>query len=222
MPTQKASNKGTIIFFHGNAENISSHFLNLAWITHEGYNLFIFDYRGYGASEGKVDQKGIFEDSFAALEKGLELHQSISPKGKLIVYGQSLGGIISLRALADWEHTSRVNLIVQDSAFLSYQDIAFDKLKSFWPTYLLSPLAYLLVSDKYASDKVLYKFSNPLLVISGEKDIVVPFKFSKEIYKKSKSEKKWFWEIKNGTHSDVFAFHDFKYRELFLKLLETI
>ncbi len=222
MPTQKLPSKGTIVFFHGNAENLSSHFLNLAWITHEGYNLFIFDYRGYGASEGSVNQKGIYEDSFAALEKGHDLHLKTSPQGKFIVYGQSLGGIVSLRALADWQYTNKVNLIVQDSTFTSYQDIAFDKLKGFWLTFLISPLAYVLVSDEFASDKIISKIKNPLLVISGEKDFVVPFKFSQELYKNSKSERKWFWEIKDGRHSDVFAFNEFKYRKQFLLFLETI
>lgn len=222
MPTIKIKPKGTIIFFHGNAENISSHFLNLAWITHEGYNVFIFDYRGYGASQGTPGQEGIYLDSLAALDLGRDLNQKISPRGKLIVLGQSLGGVVSLRALVDWQFKKEVDLIVQDSTFMSYKDVAFDKLKSYWPTFLFSPLALVLISDEYASLKVAHKIKSPLLVISGDKDQVVPLKFSKELFKKVKSKKKWFWKIKNGIHTDVFAYHDFKYRKKFLDFLETL
>ena len=222
MPSMKMKPKGTIVFFHGNAENLSSHFLNLAWITHEGYNLFIFDYRGYGASDGTPNQSGIYEDSFAALDKGWDLHQKISPHEKFIVYGQSLGGVVALRALAEWKHTSDVDLVVQDSAFMSYKDLAFDKLNSFWATFLISPLAFVLISDKYSSDKIISQIRNPLLVISGERDNVVPLKFTRKIYKQAQSEKKWFWKIENGIHTDVFAYHDFKYRKKFLYFLSTL
>jgi uncharacterized protein len=222
MPTTIKHAKGTIVFFHGNAENISSHFLNLAWITHEGYNLFIFDYRGYGASEGTPNPKGIFNDSFTALNQGLEFHQKTSPDSNFIVYGQSLGGVVALRALQDWEHIDQVNLIVQDSTFMSYQDVAFDKLKSFWGTFLFSPIAYLLISDEFASDKNMEKINRPMLIISGESDLVVPHKFSEEIYKKSISNPKWFWKIKDGHHGDVFALHEKKYRAKFLDFLDSI
>jgi alpha-beta hydrolase superfamily lysophospholipase len=222
MPSTKIKPKGTIVFFHGNAENLSSHFLNLAWITHEGYNLFIFDYRGYGASEGSPNPSGIYEDSFAALDKGFELHQKFSPKEKFIVYGQSLGGVIALRALADWRFSNDIDLLVQDSTFMSYKDLAFDKLNSFWLTFLISPLAFVLISDKFSSDQVIDKIKIPMLVISGDKDYIIPLKFTKEIYKNSKSKKKWFWQIENGIHGDVFAYHDFKYRKKFLELLNNL
>ncbi len=222
MPSVTFAPKGTIVFFHGNAENISSHFLNLAWITHEGYNVFIFDYRGYGASEGKPNQTLIHEDALAALEIGYELYLKSSPEGKFIVYGQSLGGAISMRAINDYKFKDKISLIVQDCAYLSYQDIAFDKLKNHWLTFLISPLAFILVSDEYAADKTINNIRNPLLVIVGLKDQIVPAKFGKEIYKHSKSPLKWIWEIKDGVHSDVFAYHGYKYRKKFLHFLEDI
>ncbi len=222
MPSKKFAPRGTIVFFHGNAQNISTHFLNLAWITNEGYNVFIFDYRGYGASEGSPSQKEVNEDSLAALDKGWELHQKTSPKEKFIVYGQSLGGVISLRATSEWKKKNEIDLLVQDSTFMSYKDIAFDKLTDHWITFLISPLAFVLVSDAYASDKVIKKVKVPLLVISGTDDFVVPLKFSEEIYSASKSKKKIFWKIKDGIHGDVFAYHSHKYRADFLQLLDSL
>ena len=51
--------KGTVIHFHGNAENITNHYTFVQWLPSEGFNLFVFDYRGYGASSGKPDLEGM-------------------------------------------------------------------------------------------------------------------------------------------------------------------
>lgn len=213
--------KGTIILFHGNAQNLSTHFMNLAWIIKQGYNLFIFDYRGYGKSEGEPDQKGIYEDALAALGKGRELNLTHGG-GLYIVYGQSLGGIISMRALADYKDISAVDLIVQDSTFSSYKKIAFDRMTSRWFLYPLSPLAYLTVSDEYASDKIIHCIKNPTLVIVGQKDPVIPQSFGKQIFKEIGSKKKWLWKLPEGVHIDVFHGGQESYREKFLQLLESI
>src|SRR5574341_868653 len=58
--------KATVIHFHGNAENISTHFQAVAWLAREGFNVFVFDYRGYGQSDGKPNPEGIEEDEVAA------------------------------------------------------------------------------------------------------------------------------------------------------------
>jgi len=213
--------KSTIIFFHGNAENLSSHFLNLAWLTRYGHDIFVFDYRGYGKSEGTPDQKGAHMDGLAALEQAYHHHKEVGSE-KFIVYGQSLGGIISLRALAEFKHRSEVTLLVQDSTFSSYKSIAFDKLKEYWPTWPLSPLAYILVSDSYSSKDFAKLISpTPILVIHGLHDQVVPFKNGKKLFDLASSPK-WMWEIENGIHTDVFLLHGFRYRRKFLKFLEEL
>src|SRR5262245_39943051 len=51
FPAKTKKPKGTIVQFHGNAQNISTHFFSLIWLIEEGYNFFTFDYRGYGKSE---------------------------------------------------------------------------------------------------------------------------------------------------------------------------
>ena len=68
FPAQKSPAKATIVFFHGNAENLTAHFLHLAWITAESYNLFIFDYPGYGLSEGKPTPKSCLDSGHAAVD----------------------------------------------------------------------------------------------------------------------------------------------------------
>lgn len=220
FPAKTAKVKGTIIHFHGNAQNMSAHFLGLSWVMDRGYNLFAWDYRGYGISDGKPTPEGVHQDSLAALGEGRKLWAE-NGKGKFIVYGQSLGGAVSMRALADYEDITQVDLVVQDSTFMSYQDLSFYKLKH---SLLLpfSPLAYVLISDKFSSEDFVKKIQRPILVIVGSKDDVVDERFGKKIFKTLKTDKKWLWKIPHGGHINVF--HDPKspYRDQFISLLESL
>ncbi len=213
--------KGTIVQFHGNAENMSSHFLNLAWLVNEGYNLFVWDYRGYWLSEGESNPTGVYEDSLAALDKALELHKSSGGK-HFVVFGQSLGGAISLRAVPDFKGKDAITLVVQDSTFSSYEDIAVDKMRSVWLLWPFSPLGYLLISDKYASEDVFSKITWPTLVITGGKDVVMPAKFGKKIYKGIASKQKWYWHVEEAPHISTFHVEGGRYRKEFLDLLDKI
>lgn len=214
--------KGTIVFFHGNAQNISSHFINLSWITKEGYELFIFDYRGYGRSEGSPNPKGINKDAIAALEYAYQKIHLPNQGKKFIVYGQSLGGVISMRALFDWKYKNKINLVVMDSTFSSYSDVGFDKLKSSWATLLVSPLSYLIVDNSRASKEYLPKLSPiPLLVIHGNSDKVISHHFGREIYKLA-NKPKYFWKIEGGRHLQIFWPPYESYRKKFINLLKNI
>lgn len=215
----RGKSKGTIVQFHGNAENISSHFLALAWVVNEGYNLFTFDYRGYWLSEGDANPDGVYRDSLAALEKAFELHQSAGGK-HFVVFGQSLGGAISLRAVPDFRNKDKISLIVQDSTFSSYEEIAADKMRSVWLLWPLSPLAYPLISDKYSSEEVFDEITWPTLVITGGKDFVMPAKFGKRIYRNIASKKKWHWHVKEAPHISSFHVENGRWRTEFLKLLD--
>ena len=222
LKTSQDNIKGTIVHFHGNAENITTHFLSLAWLVNYGYQIFIFDYRGYGKSEGKTSQKGIYFDALAAFNYSHRLHKE-KGAGKYIVYGQSLGGIISLRALMDFPKKKDIHLVVMDSTFSSYQKIAFDKMTDSWITIPFSPLVYLLISDEMESFSHIQNLSVPLLVIHGDSDKVVPYKFGKEIYVNSPNQiEKWMWSINGGKHTDVFFREEGKYRKKFVKFLENI
>ncbi len=217
----KGEPKGTIVQFHGNAENISSHFLNLAWLINEGYNLFTFDYRGYWLSQGESEPDGVYLDSLAALEKAMEFHEKSGGK-HFVVFGQSLGGAISLRAVPDFKDTKKITLVVQDSTFSSYKDIAADRLSQAWILWPFSPLAYVLVTDKYSSEKVFDKITWPTLVITGGKDVVMPAKFGKYIYKNIASKKKWHWHVKTAPHISTFHVDNGRWRKEFLLLLDQI
>ena len=209
--------KGLILHFHGNAQNMTSHWLNLGWLTKNGYDVMEFDYRGYGLSKGQANQQGLNKDSIAALNLAYEKQKSYP---KFIVYGQSLGGAVSMRALKDFKHRDEIDLFVLDSTFISYQSIAFDKLKDAGIFMVLSPLSYILVSDEYSARDFVAELEMPTLVIHGTKDFIVPYKFGEEIYSKLTTKKKWMWKVEDGGHTDVFLPKHLKYRSKFSSFLE--
>lgn len=197
--------KGTVIFFHGNAENISTHFLQGAWLTKHGYQVFIFDYRGYGNSEGESEREGIYHDAQAALHKAWEIHQKTPDSSRFIVFAQSLGGNIAVPAVHHVGIESKIDLLILDSTFASYQKIAFDKLTDNFITFLLSPLAFVLVNDKLAAEEDIPKLKTKKnLVLHGTADHIVPMKFGKKIFE-ALPEPKELKIFEGAKHIDAFA-----------------
>lgn len=213
----KTTELGTVVQFHGNAENISTHFLSLVWIVRYGYNLFIFDYQGYGQSQGVPNQAKINEDALTALEYIIKRNSKL----KLIAYGQSLGGTILLKALDDFSDKKKIDAVVIDSSFSSYQEIGKEKLSMTWITFLFQPLAYILISDRYAPKRIYNISPIPLLVIHGDNDSVVPIHHGKNIFNLAK-EPKWFWHIKGGKHIDSMTSHNGIYRDKLLNFFKTL
>ncbi|NDG25940.1 MAG: alpha/beta hydrolase [Proteobacteria bacterium] len=204
FPTKSNPPKGTVTLFHGNGQNISSHYLSVLWLVPQGYQIFVFDYRGYGKSQGSPSPKGTYLDGLAALDKAWDLHQTNKALGKpFVVIGQSLGGTIALRSIQDFTNKDEVTHLVLDSTFLSYVEIARDKMLSSFITWPLSIFAGLLFSDEFAATESLKTFKNSVLVIHDKNDDVIPFAFGKEIYEKAK-EPKYLWALENVGHIGSF------------------
>lgn len=221
LKSKDKKSENLFVFFHGNAENLSSHFFNLAWLTKHSQDVLIFDYSGYGKSDGEASMERARQDSLLALNEALKLKKERNYK-KLIVYGQSLGGAIAFRALSDFKHKDKIDLLVLDSTFSSYQDMAFNRLQVSWITYLFSPLGYLLVGSSYDPELVVDNVKMPTLVIHGAEDNVVPYKFGKRFFDQVKAKKKWFWRIEGGHHIGTFHESERKYRPKFLKFLNEL
>lgn len=214
--------RGTVIQFHGNGQNMSSHYTSLIWLTKSGYGLFVFDYRGYGVSDGKPSQEGTTIDALTALSEALKIHQRNSPIGsRWIVYGQSLGGAIALRALVDFQDRDKVSLVVADSTFISYRDVAREQFSKFWLTWPFSWLGQILISEEYAPKKTMGQLAQPLLVIHDTHDPVVGFENGEDLFCSAKnSVVKRFWKLGEGHHISIF-YQNQEAQNLFLRYLET-
>lgn len=164
---------GSILFLHGNAENISTHFSGIVWATEDGFDAFVIDYRGYGQSEGVPNLDGLHQDAAAGLDALLK-RPGIAP-GEVVVFGQSLGGTIALAALA--EHTLKDSLagLVVEGAFSDYRGIVREKLNEFWLTWPFQWPISLTINGRYdPKAKASAIAPLPLLIVHGQKDLVVP------------------------------------------------
>ncbi len=173
----RGEHKGVVLFFHGNAGNISSHVNGVLWLAAAGFDVFVFDYRGYGRSEGRPSIDGVHQDGEAELK--YIAGQPAFAKEKIIIFGQSLGGSIAIYTAAHWQDKNRIAAVVADSAFSSYRLIAWEKLGGFFLTWPLQyPLA-MLVNDDYSPGKSIREISPvPLLLLHGTEDTIVPFHHS--------------------------------------------
>ncbi|MES3037180.1 MAG: alpha/beta hydrolase [Bdellovibrionota bacterium] len=206
--------KGTFIFFHGNAENLTSHFANLSWLPAKGYSYFIFDYPGYGLSEGKPTPEANVEAGMAAMEW---LSQKVDKK-PIYVYGQSMGGIVALRSVYERKEVVPIKAVIIDASFMSFHKIGRHKLSLNWPTWIFQPLVYVLLSDKWAAKHVDEISPIPMLIMHGQADQVVEPRFGEELYEAAK-EPKEIWRIPNGKHGDTFWNHNKQYQA---KLLDWL
>lgn len=197
------SPRATLLYLHGNAENLSSHVHAVRWLPAQGYGVLALDYRGFGRSQGKANVDAIHEDAEAALA-WLVAHPSLADT-PLIVYGQSLGASVAIRLAADSPSRHKVAAVIAESPFASYRGIAREKLSQVWLTWPLQwPLSW-LISDRYAAADAVDRISPiPLLLIHGERDPVVPSRHSQRLYAAAQDPKD-LWLIADGGHINATA-----------------
>jgi uncharacterized protein len=214
--TQKAF--GTILFLHGNAENISTHLGSVYWLPESRFNVFLLDYRGFGRSEGTPTIGGIHKDAESALQY-LASREDINSEG-LIVFGQSLGGTLAVHTVAHTAFRRPISAVVIESAFASYPGIAQEKLAEFWLTWPLHWLPALTVENAYEPlDAIAQVSPIPLLIIHGDDDVIVPAHHAYRLYEKARPPKK-LWVVKESGH--IGTFRQLHYRERFVAYLKRL
>ncbi|WP_417513442.1 alpha/beta hydrolase [Marinobacter sp.] len=175
---------GTVYFLHGNAQNISSHLLNVAWLPAEGYNIFAIDYRGYGKSTGAPDIEGALHDS----ETGLRwlAQQPATANAPIFLLGQSLGGALGLTLASEWvqrNETPELNGVILDGTFSGFRGIAREKLSSFWLTWpLQAPLSWTIPDEYEGIDRIANISPVPVMIIHSVRDGIIPFHHGQALY----------------------------------------
>lgn len=188
QPKIKPEAKATVLFLHGNAENISTHFRSIAWLSLEGFNVLALDYRDYGESEGVPTLAGMQLDIDAAM-RSLLAHQDVNPN-KIIVFGQSLGGALAIYYTAHSAYRANIRAVVIDSAFYDYRQIAREKLATSPLTWLLQWLPWLIINNDYSpADSIAAISPLPLLLLHGDRDVVVPLHHSQQLFEHANAPK---------------------------------
>lgn len=167
---------GTVIFIHGNAANITNHWYLTYWLPKAGFNVFTFDYRGYGDSENKSPTfKGVYEDTQSAID--YVRSRTDIDTNKILLLGQSLGGSNAIAAIGGARQAgdpkNGICGMLIDSTFISPSEIANEKI----------PYAGFLVNDDYSAERYVQALSPiPLLFLHGSADTVIPMSHSERLY----------------------------------------
>jgi hypothetical protein len=180
----------TLLWFHGNAGNIS-HRLDNIRLLHEKVkiHIFIWDYRGYGRSEGSVSEKGTYKDATAAL-KYLRSRKDLDPK-KFVFYGRSLGAAVAVDLALREESLA----LIIETPFASIREMA----KLIFPFLPVGPF----LRTRYDTLEKIRQVRGPLLILHGDQDDIVPYAQGQRIFEAA-PEPKEFYTIRGAHHNDTF------------------
>jgi hypothetical protein len=201
---------GTVYFLHGNAQNISSHIMNVAWLPEKGYNVFLIDYRGYGQSTGAPDVAGALQDSEAGL-RWLAAKPDVG-RAPLFLLGQSLGGALGTALASEWVKRNEqpsLDGVILDGTFSGFRAIAREKLGGFWLTWPLQiPLSWTITDDYEAAESIADISPVPVMIIHSVRDGIIPFHHGQELYEAAEEPKRF---LQTDTpHASTFVIPGYK------------
>ena len=194
-----SSPRGTILFCHGNAGNISHRLEMIKMLNELDLNVFIFDYRGYGKSAGFPSEKGTYLDALAAYEY-LKTRDDVDSE-KIIVHGKSLGAAITI----DLSTRVTPRAIICESAFTSIADIG-QEIYPFLPMKLINTI-------KYDNLSKIDKLDMPKLVIHSREDEIIPFHHGQRLFEKAAGSKE-FYQMKGSHNEGIMVYRDEYLREI--------
>jgi fermentation-respiration switch protein FrsA (DUF1100 family) len=177
-----------LLFFHGNAGNISHRLDSIRQFQDLGLSVLIVDYRGYGQSEGRTTERGIYRDADAAWQYLIEDRGIVA--SDILIFGRSLGASVAARLAAQHQPLA----LIVESSFTSVPDIAQD-LYPWLPARWLSRLSH--ATREYVRD-----VQCPILVVHSRDDEIIPFRHGEAIFA-SANEPRTLLAIR-GNHNDAF------------------
>ncbi len=189
VPAPHGQSRGHVLFFHGNAGNISHRVVDAQLLAAEGFDVVLFDYRGYGRSSGRPSEEGTYRDGRAAL-RALRSRPGVDP-ARVFYLGESLGGGVALALALEVPPAG----LALRSAFTSVK--AMGRLH-----YPLVP--GFIVPDAYPSLRRIPALRCPLLVLHGDRDDLVPLGHGQALFAAAPEPKRL--EVLPGAgHNDLLA-----------------
>lgn len=202
------SPRATLLFFHGNAGNISHRLDSLFLFNSLGLAVLIIDYRGYGNSEGRPSEQGIYRDAQAAWDYLTETKGV--PGRKIMLFGRSLGGAVAAYLAAEHD----VMGVILESTFTSIPDLAAE-------LYPWLP-ARRLARAQYNTLERMVDIHGPVMIIHSPDDEIIPFAQGRLLFKRA-NEPKRFLELRGDHNSGYMQALD-RYRDHwddFIRLAES-
>ncbi|KAL9113761.1 MAG: hypothetical protein Q9227_002206 [Pyrenula ochraceoflavens] len=186
----------TLLTFHGNAGNIG-HRLPVGKVLQESLhcNVLMLEYRGYGHSTGTPDENGLIVDA----QTGLNWVRDNAKDTKIVIYGQSLGGAVSIRLVKDNIGSGDIAALILENTFTSIKKMI---PAAFPPARYLARLCH----QYWPSEEMLPHITDlPILFLSGLKDEIVPPSQMRDLYSACKAKTKIWKSLPEGHHNDTVA-----------------
>jgi dipeptidyl aminopeptidase/acylaminoacyl peptidase len=194
----------TILHVHGNAGNVQHHVWFTEHLPPAGFNVFIFDYRGYGQSEGRATRReGLIADTHAALDVLLG-RDDVDPRC-IGMYGQSLGAAIGINVMAD---RPEIAAAVFESPFASWRDIAATAVGGDPPGLIARTLAAAVIRDHARPEDAIAKISRPMLILHGDADTIIPVSHGRRLARVARGHAE-LEELPDGDHNTLRMTHTY-------------
>jgi hypothetical protein len=201
----------TVIFCHENAGNIGWRIPEfLLMQQHLEVNLFVFDYRGYGFSEGSPSEEGLIEDTLAVLRYIDELAaQKSIARNKIFLFGRSLGGaVVTHVAVKGDQLPFRPAGVIIENSFTSIADL----LDTIFPIFAFKFVKSHLLRLKWDSINAISSIQTPILLLAGERDEIVPHDHMKRLHQAIRKARFSLMVVfPDGTHNDTWLTKDPRY-----------
>jgi len=196
-----ATPRGSLLFLHGNGQNISAHLGAVYWLAKRGYEVLLFDYRGYGRSSGEADIDGVVLDTGNMLAWAAD--DACRQEHKLTVMGHSFGASLAIYATARYPHKDKLNSLISISAFSDYREITRDALAQHWLTGLLKWPLSLTISNRYRPAAFIGDVAPlPVYILHSRSDPIVPVHHADELFAAARAPR--YRLSLDGGHNDVF------------------
>ncbi|TVR81801.1 MAG: alpha/beta hydrolase [Rhodospirillales bacterium] len=184
----------TLVYFHGNGGHIGYRGPRVRPFLDAGYGVLLVGYRGYGGNPGRPTEDGLYADGRAALAF---LNSRGFPAGRLVLYGESLGGGVAVRMAAEQARADTpVAAVVLEAPMSSVTDVAAHH-------YPFLPVRWLL-KDRFETVPLVAEIAAPLFVAHGTADRVVPIRFGRKIFEAAREPREAFW-VEGGGHENLSA-----------------
>lgn len=178
-PENKSHFNITLLHLHGNGGSLYSQYQGMIPLLKSGFQIFLFDYSGYGYSEGKATRENAIKDAISAVN--YVKNKKAFNNTKIVVYGQSLGG--NLGAMIAPKIEDKIDGLVIEGAFSNYKDIAAE---------VAGFAGRILVSQKDNALKTIQNYHKPLLVIHSTEDKIIPYELGRKLYTAAHEPKEMF------------------------------
>ncbi len=184
----------TVAIFHGNGGSLRSQRYRLKCFKNANMGVLVLGYRGYAGSDGTPSEEGLYTDARTALDW---LNVQNIADDRIVIYGESLGTGIATKMATEREFAA----VILESPYTSTVDVAATR-------FPFVPVSWLM-KDRFDSLARIAQVQEPLLVMHGEADEVIPQAFGRRLFDAANEPKEGFWPKRAG-HNSIFDLGGFQ------------